>query len=862
MSLSAGTRLGPYEILSPLGAGGMGEVYRARDTRLDRDVAIKVLPEGFAADLDRRARFEREAKSVAALSHPNILAIHDVGTAGAETYAVTELLDGETLRHRLKAGALPVRKAIDYAVQMARGLAAAHDKGVVHRDLKPENLFLLKDGQLKILDFGLARHTASSAGGSETLSAVTEPGAVMGTVGYMAPEQVRGQAVDARTDLFAFGLVLYEMLSGRRAFQRETGAETMTAILTADPPEFSGARNDIPPALDHIVRHSLEKNPAERFQSARDMGFALETLSRSQMSLAPDAVAPGLRRWRAVAAAGLLLVVVAAVAYAVWTRLRPQSPLETLVFEPKTWDPQFITNARFAPNGTVVFSAARSGNQPQVYVIQPGSVASQPIGPPNTHLLSVSAKGELAVITGGAYIGHRLFEGTLAIMTLEGSVPQPRTEHVREADWAPDGVTLAVIRSVGGVDQLECPTGTILYSKSGGYLSDPRVSPDGAHIAFAEHARAFDDNGNVRIVDRTGKTSQVSEEFFGIEGMAWLDGHRILFSASSLVGGQQILPWIINADGPLQPRIAVPAAEWTFVQDASAGRLLLTQEDLRVSPWAKRKTDAVEHEYAFLNWATPSLLSRDGRKLVISDQSQTAGVDYAVRLFNTDAPAHPSKLGDGIVLGLSPNGEWAIAQVPSSGQLMLLPTGTGEPRKLARGPIEQYVLRRESTAWLSDGLEFLFCGNEPGRPPRCYRQSIADNSEPAPISEEGFVSAKLAPDDRTLLLRRMSGESVIGSLTDRGTRPAKGLTREDGPIAWSRDGRAVFVAAGMGVPLRIDRVDLDTGNRTTVGRLAPPDRAGVVSVLAFQWIDDGAAYLYSSSRDLSKLFVAMGLGNR
>jgi serine/threonine protein kinase len=235
MPLTAGTHLGPYQILAPLGTGGMGEVYRARDTRLGREVAIKVLPAAFAQDADRLARFDREAKAVAALSHPNILAIHDAGTDHGQTFVVTELLDGETLRDRLNAGAVPVRKAVEIAVPIARGLAAAHAKGIVHRDLKPENVFLLHDGQVKILDFGLARQTLTGSGATETAAAMTDPGVVMGTVGYMAPEQVRGQATDARTDLFALGAVLYEMLSGQRAFKRDTAAETMTAILKDDP---------------------------------------------------------------------------------------------------------------------------------------------------------------------------------------------------------------------------------------------------------------------------------------------------------------------------------------------------------------------------------------------------------------------------------------------------------------------------------------------------------------------------------------------------------------------------------------------------------------------------------------------------
>ena len=284
MSLETGARLGPYEVVAAIGAGGMGEVYRARDTRLGRDVAIKVLPPAFAADAERRARFEREAQTVAALSHPQIVSLFDTGVHENQIFVVMELLEGETLRERLTNGALTVRKAVECAVQLARGLAAAHDKGLVHRDLKPENIFLLADGHVKILDFGLARSAGgenSGSGATETVAALTDPGLVMGTIGYMAPEQVRGRAVDGRADLFAFGAVLYEMLTGARAFHRDTPADTMSAILKEDAPELASVRSDLPPALDRILRHCLEKNPGERFQSARDVAFALEALSGS-----------------------------------------------------------------------------------------------------------------------------------------------------------------------------------------------------------------------------------------------------------------------------------------------------------------------------------------------------------------------------------------------------------------------------------------------------------------------------------------------------------------------------------------------------------------------------------------------------
>ncbi len=283
MTLSAGTRLGPYQILALLGAGGMGEVYRARDEKLERDVAVKVLPQSVAADPDTLARFEREAKAVAALSHPNILAIHDFGNQGGIAYAVMELLEGETLGGKIDSGPIPQKQAVDWALQIVRGLSAAHEKGIVHRDLKPENLFVSKDGHVKILDFGLAKKVEAVASEEQssapTGSGHTEPGAVMGTVGYMSPEQIKGLPVDHRSDIFSFGAILYELLSGKRAFRRDTNAETMAAILMKEPPELSESGRNVSPALDHIVKHCLEKDRDNRFQSAKDIAFALSEAS-------------------------------------------------------------------------------------------------------------------------------------------------------------------------------------------------------------------------------------------------------------------------------------------------------------------------------------------------------------------------------------------------------------------------------------------------------------------------------------------------------------------------------------------------------------------------------------------------------
>src|SRR5271169_4214636 len=282
MNLTSGARLGPYEIVSPLGAGGMGEVYRARDSRLKREVAIKVLPQALSLDAERMRRFEQEALATAALNHPNILAVFDIGTSEGSPYVVSELLEGETLRDRLRTGAIATRKSLDYALQIAHGLAAAHEKGIIHRDLKPDNLFVTKDGRVKILDFGLAKLTQVDPGSNPSMATAThgtEAGLVMGTAGYMSPEQVRGMTLDPRSDIFSFGAILYEMLSGKRAFHGDTPADTMSSILKEEPPELSETNRNVSPALERIVHHCLEKNPESRFHSASDIAFDLEHLS-------------------------------------------------------------------------------------------------------------------------------------------------------------------------------------------------------------------------------------------------------------------------------------------------------------------------------------------------------------------------------------------------------------------------------------------------------------------------------------------------------------------------------------------------------------------------------------------------------
>jgi eukaryotic-like serine/threonine-protein kinase len=455
MALTSGTKLGPYEIQASIGAGGMGEVYRAHDARLDRTVAIKVLPASFSADRDRLQRFAQEARAAAALNHPNILSIFDIGDQQGAPYVVSELLEGETLRDRLRSGPISSRKTIDYAVQVARGLSAAHEKGIVHRDLKPENLFLTNDGRMKILDFGLAKltrpETESGSADAPTMHAATEPGLVMGTVGYMSPEQVRGKAADQRSDIFAFGAILYEMVSGKRVFHGETAADTMSAILKEEVPELSETARNVPPGLDRIVRHCLEKSPTQRFHSAGDMAFDLEALTEISATgksgaQAAAAQATHSESRRKLAWAAALIALAAAMAGLGWWLGRGSGTASPAEYQQITFRTGFMGNARFTPDGSVVYSATWDGGENQLYLARLDESGSRELGLKDAELLGISKSGELAIRLNTIGYGGYARAGTLARVPMSGGTPREVIENVQDVDWAANGEDMAIVR--------------------------------------------------------------------------------------------------------------------------------------------------------------------------------------------------------------------------------------------------------------------------------------------------------------------------------------------------------------------------------------------------------------------------------
>ncbi|HKR26860.1 MAG TPA: serine/threonine-protein kinase, partial [Acidobacteriaceae bacterium] len=539
MPLASATTIGPYEISSLIGAGGMGEVYRARDSRLNRDVAIKVLHASVAADPERLRRFQQEAQAVAALSHPNILAIYDTGVHNGAPYLVSELLDGDSLRDLLSSGTPSHRKCVTYAIQIAHGLGAAHSKGIAHRDLKPENIFVTREGQVKILDFGLAKtvttsHDATVAAPGTT----TEAGTVMGTAGYMSPEQVRGATVDARTDIFSFGAVLYEMLTGVRAFKRDTAAETMTAILHEEPPDQLESARQIPPALDRIVRHCLEKSPDHRFQSARDLAFDLESASNVTASAGLPAAKAGPRYawWRYVAAAVAIAVLGGWIA---WKLLSSTKPVTGSQFHQLTFRRGAFGDGRFTPDGqSVIFTAAWDGSAGNVYSESSTGSGGQLVRVQNANLLAVSKQGEVAVALNPRTIPYFFVHpGTLA-RSNGSSAPRPEIENVWAADYNPDNSELAIVRYLPDklTTQLEYPIGHVLYS--GPYIGDLRFSPNGRYLAFTSHSNCCDDRGNVVILRANGEKVATSDFYDSAAGLAWTPSGDEVWFTSPLESGQ------------------------------------------------------------------------------------------------------------------------------------------------------------------------------------------------------------------------------------------------------------------------------------------------------------------------------------
>jgi hypothetical protein len=788
MPVAPGTRLGPYEILAPLGTGGMGEVYRARDGKLDRTVAVKVLPPHMTEDREALARFEREAKAVAALSNPGILAIFDFGSQEGVAYAAMELLDGETLRARLISGPLSPRKAVDYGLQICQALAAAHEKGIVHRDLKPDNVFLTLEGRVKVLDFGLAKLARPKAppghdpGRGETLdlTPMTEPGTVMGTVGYMSPEQVRGEETDHRSDVFSFGSILYAMLSGRRAFKGDSAVETMSAILKSEPPDLVESNRSLNPAFERIVRHCLEKRPGERFQSARDLAFQLEALSGTSSTGGSGVGYPtgvGRRRLRPMLVPLGFLVILAAGFLAGRRSVVPKTP----TFQQITFRRGSVSAARFGPDGeTVVYSAAWEGAPVEVLTTRLESPESRSLGLASAGVFAVSSSGEMAIALGCEFFWGGC-HGTLSRVPLEGGSPREMLNDVHEADWTPDGRELAVVRDAEGRHRLELPLGHVLYDTAG-WISSARVSPRGDLVAFIDHPSTTDDGGSIAVVDRSGKLKTLSPGWSSAWGLAWQPAGREVWFTAAQRGRVQSL-WAVTLGGDARVVLRAPAR--LILHDVSpTGRVLLAHENARTGLRCLAPGQSKERDLSWFDGSTATDLSRDGRQLLFCERG--GGTRAAPTAYLRDTDGSPAtNLGEGRPLALSPDGSRAVTvKTGPPESLVLLPTGAGE----------QDLRRREL-------LPERRPAGDPGQRARTRAPLLRAGPRGRPAPRRVARGGERG-------LRRQSGlarRQAVGPAGSRreGDRPARGGRRvapDRGPRAGRRSPRLV---PGRPEPLRL-----------------------------------------------------------
>jgi serine/threonine protein kinase/dipeptidyl aminopeptidase/acylaminoacyl peptidase len=825
----------------------MGEVYSAHDSRLKRDVAIKFLPSRFAQDAQRLSRFEQEARAVAALNHANILVVHDLGTHEGMPYVVCELVDGKTLREALSEGTLSQRRIIEIGKQITQGLSAAHTRGIIHRDLKPENIMLTRQGGVKILDFGLAKlmQTGPADGSVATIaSPLSEAGQVFGTVGYMAPEQVCGEKVDHRADLFALGVILYEAAAGAAPFSRASAVETMSAILKDDPPELVGTDRKISPGLERIIFHCLEKNPEKRFQAASDVEFALDSLSETSVVAAQ---VPRSRRSWQLAAVVSGMVVFSAVAFLAGRRIIDDPPpdVHRLTYQRGT-----INNARISRDGKyVVYSARWNGEKSRLYSLQEPFLDSRPFELPEACVLSLSNSGQMALLIHPQMRPHEHCKGTLAQVAFSGGAPREIAEDVTEADWSPDGKELAIVHSGGGRDRIEYPIGNVLY-ETGGYISDLRVSPNGEMVGFLDHPQSPDDRGSVAVLDRKGQRRVLADGWMTEEGLAWAPDGRSLWFGATPSGSRRTL-YRVWLNGKLQVAARYPGS--LRVQDCSQqGRLLFTIDN-QFNGIRLQVPSGPDRFLGWLDWSMPQDLSPDGQNLLFDEEGDGGGPRYSTFIRKTDgSPA--VRLGEGTAQQLSPDGNWALVLVPGAPErIVLYPVGAGMKREIRSDPVEAIG----SASFTPDGKQLVLSGSAHGQGERLWVLPV-DGGTAKPIGPEGVLmpmgnNAAISPDGKSVLATSDHGLCLV-PISGGEIRSIPQTDARARLLRWDQDGKSFLSYQRGNLPQQIFRTDAATGAQVLWKTVDLPDHTGLNGVGMLRITPDGRYLAFMDSRTYSDLF--------
>jgi eukaryotic-like serine/threonine-protein kinase len=865
-TLNAGHCIGPYEVTGLLGAGAMGEVYRARDRKLNREVALKVLPPVFAVDSDRLERFKREAQMLAALNHPHIAAIYGFEDSATDQALVLELVEGPTLAEVIARGPLGSPETLSIARQIADALEAAHDKGIMHRDLKPANIKMAGNGSVKILDFGLAKVWDGAPGallsGTPTVT-MSQLGdrAILGTPAYMSPEQARGRHLDKRTDIWSFGCVLFEMLAGRTAFGGETISDTIARVLERDI-EWSALPATVPARVRDLLRRCLQKDPNRRLRDIGDARIELDELLTAAAPV-PDVVAPRAATGKSVRRQSVLAIAIGGIviASAVIGIFLAQSNRDDAqpVFRQLTFRHGSLRGARLASDGqTVVYGAAWSGTPPQVYVVRAESPQSGSIGLAHAGVFSVSSKGELAVAL-GCRLNWGECTGTLARVPMTGGTPLELVKDVHVADWSPDGENMAVVSFASGRYRLEYPVGRVLYEPPG-WITYARLSPQGDHIAFLDHPRLGDIGGSVVVIDTTGNRATLSSGWQSLQGLAWASsGQEIWFTGSRTSRGGSSSLYAVSTAGRERTIFSSPGT--LKLNDVSrSGDVLLTRGTTRGGIMALGAEGTKDRELSWFDYSTVGDLSADGKTLLFFEWGEGVGAKSTIFIRKTDG-SDAVRLGEGRPLALSPDARWALAvQGDTPGELVLLPAGTGEVRRLPRGAIAEYL---DWAAWSPDGRRVYLAAREASDVRRTYVQDV-DGGDPRPVTPEGFVGLLLSPDGRTLATVDRYGEYYLYSVDGSSQpRPIPGYLDGDVLLQWSSDGQSVFSREAGNLVLRIHRLDLATGDRRFWKELVPPDPTVLIDIGSdpgqVRVTPDGKSYAYTYWTFEGELYLVLGL---